>query len=611
MANQKIKTADKNMLNPVDQKLEKQHRFIVFGILALTGLVFANSLGNGFIENFDDSTYVIDNELIRHINWNSLKEMFSSSFLGYYHPLTLLSYAIEYKFFGTNPFVFHFTNYIFHILNTLLVYLFIKRFTGKFWVAIITALFFGIHPMHVESVAWIAERKDMLYTFFFLLSLISYVKYIEFEKKKSYLIWTYVWFFLSLLSKPAAVCLPLMLVLIDSYKNKKILWQTVITKIPFFLLSMLFGIFAIISVHSVNGIQNFAPVFSLLDRVFLVSYSITFYLFKILIPFNLYALHYYPIKTNGMLPMEYYLTLPALMALIWLMFKSGRFKHELIFGLLFYLATIILELQVIPTGQAIVSERYSYVPSIGVFFIVGQFFTCIYNNEFPFNKKIKEFLPYFIVILTLLCFFLTYQRNKVWENGEILFRDVINKSPQQGYSWYALGISEYRKNNIDTAIVDYTKAIELDPKFPLTYLNRANSEVIKKDFDAAMIDYSKAIEVDPHPAPAYFNRGNIECTRKNFNSAMIDYSTAIEIDPTIAEPYFGRGTIENVKGNFNAAIEDFTKAIKLKPNFANAYFNRGISEFCLNNKQNACQDWALAEQYGNLNAVDALNQYCK
>jgi len=582
---------------------EKNQKYILSGILILTALVFANSLGNGFIENFDDNVYVLNNGLIRHLNWNSLKFMFLHSYSGYYHPLALLSYAIEYKFFGANPFVFHLSNYILHLLNTLLVYLFLKRFTGKFWVAAITAMFFGIHPMHVESIAWIAERKDMLYTFFFLLSLISYTKYLqtdprfavaeaEARNKKSYLTWTFIWFVLSLLSKPAAACLPLVLVLMDYYQNKKVSLNSILwSKIPFFVLSLFFGIMAVISVHTSPIIQDISPVYSILDRIFLITYSTSFYLSKAFAPFSLSALHYYPAKLEGMLPIEYYLSLPFLLLLIFGVYKSGRFKMELVFGLLFYLATIILELQILPAGQAIVSERYSYVPYIGVFFIVGQFFSYIKENTFSFSKKIKHPVSIILVALVVFYSFLTYQRNKIWQNGEVLFTDVISKYPQNGFSWYALGNSDIEKKDFKAAIVNYTKAIQLEPYLVRSYVDRGLMYNQTGDYQSAMRDYTKAIELDKNLIAAYLNRASTENELQKFDSAIIDYTKSIELDPNLTTVYFARGLLYNQISNYPAAIADYTKAIELDSTTAPAYFNRGIIYYRIGKYHNAISDY--------------------
>jgi len=515
MANQKIKKKvfelikkhfNKNYTGQLNQKPHDYFRFFIPFVIIITAIVFANTLGNDFVDNWDDNFNILNNEIIKHLNWKNLKEIFFN-LQGTGYPLTMLSYTIEYKLFGLNPFPFHLTNYIFHILNAILVYLFLKRFTGNPWVAAITSLFFAIHPMHVESVAWVTERKDVLYTFFFLLSINSYGKYLITERKITSLIWSFIWFFLSLMSKPAAVCLPLVLILMDYYHHKKLSWKILISKIPFFLLALFFGILAVFSQKSVGAIYDLSPVFSIIERVFLVSYSAVYYIFKVFAPFNLSTLHYYPLKLDGLLPIEYYLALPAILLLIWGVIKSGSFKHELIFGLLFYFVTIVMALQILPFGQAIVAERFSYIPYIGIFFIFGQFFSYIKDKKFSFNDRIKSIVSIVLVILTVLYSFLTIERNKVWKNGIVLFTDIIEKYPEQEFGWLARGNSKYILCDFYGALADFNIAIKLKPDYPEAYSNRGIAYVKIGKFDSAIDDYNKAIELNPHCAKVYFNRG--------------------------------------------------------------------------------------------------------
>jgi len=603
MANQKLKEKvfelvknnfNKNYVSQLNQKPLNYFKFFILFIIIITAIVFANTLGNDFINNWDDNVYILDNKIIRHLNWITLKEIFSSFCGEIYNPLTILSYTIEYKLFGLNPFPFHLTNYILHILNAILVYLFLKRFTGKPWVAAITSLFFALHPMHVESVAWVTERKDVLYTFFFLLSLNSYSKYLITEKKISYLIWSFIWFLLSLMSKPTAVCLPLVLVLMDYYHHKKLSWKISILKIPFFLLALFFGILAVFSQKSFGAINDLTPLFSIIERIFLVSYSAIYYLFKVFAPFNLSALHYYPVKLDELLPIEYYLALPALLLLIWGVIKSGSFKHELIFGLLFYFITIVSVLQIIPIGQAIVSERYSYIPYIGIFFIFGQFFSYIKDNKFSFSGKIKYIVSIVLVILTVLYSFLTIERNKVWKNGIVLFTDVIKKYPAQGYGWIARGNSKDNFGDFDGAISDYNSAIKLKPYFPEALNNRGIVYNKINKFDSAIADFNIAIKLKPNYPEAYSNRGIVFVKIEKFDSAIADFDIAIKLKPDYPEAYTSRGIVYNKINKFDSAIDDFNIAIKLKPDYPEAYSNRGIVYAKIGKFDNAIDDFNKA-----------------
>lgn len=169
----------KNNINPIPHRNLKSLTFILFGIVLLTLIIYSNSLNNDFLTNWDDKRYVVENNDIKGLSWQNIKNIFSNFYMGNYQPLSVLSYALEYKFFGLNPAAYHTTNLFFHLLNTILVFYFIYLLSYSTISASIVALLFAIHPMHVESVAWIAERKDLMYACFYLGSLICYLYYLK------------------------------------------------------------------------------------------------------------------------------------------------------------------------------------------------------------------------------------------------------------------------------------------------------------------------------------------------------------------------------------------------------------------------------------------------
>ena len=562
--------------NHLDKDIIIYSRYYLPFVLSLTVVVFANSLGNNFA-SWDDTVNILDNQVIKNLNWDSLQEIFLN-FHGTDFPLTIFSYSLEFKFFGVNPFYFHLINYILHIINTLLVYLLIKRITGQPITALITSLFFGIHPMHVESVAWISEMKDVLYSFFFLLSLNSYSKYLLSKRKAFCLIWSFLWFLCSIMSKPAAACLPLVLILLDYYIDKKITRNSLLLKIPFFALVLLVAIITIYLQKTFDSIPILSLAYSVIDRFFLVNYSIIYYLMKAIFPFHLCAIHFYPVKTENLLPVEYYLALPLLFLLIWAIYKSKFLKREIIFGMVFYFITIVMVLQIIPTGQqAIVAERYSYMPYIGVFFILGQFCTYKFHEYKLNNKKVKFQFVYLLIFFTILFCYLTNERNKIWKNGIVLFTDVINKYPDQGYSWFGRGFSKYEYG----------------------------------DNEGALSDLSKAIELNPNDAEFYFNRGNVYNITERFELAVVDYSSALKLKSDYPEAYNNRGASYGNINKLNESLDDYNKAISLNPKYAEAYFGRGLTRFSLYDKDGACNDWLFAKKLGYKDETGMLEINCK
>lgn len=600
--NKAKKKQTKNVISPAKQRAYNYSVFFLPAIVIVTAIVFANTLANGFIDNWDDNAYVIYNDVIKSLSWANIKQIFSSFYLANYHPLTTLTYAIEYNMFGLNPFPFHITNYIFHILNAALVYLFIKNFTQKPIVAFITALLFSIHPMHVESVAWISERKDVLYTFFFLLSLISYNKHLNespnpqtqgftsyVKLHSSNLVLSFVWFILSLLSKPAAVCLPVVLVLMDYYVYKTFSWRYIITKIHFFALALLFGILAVLSQSSFDSINIVTPIYNIIDRVFIASYSGVYYLFNVFFPFNLSALHYFPVKQGDFLPIEYYLSLPLLLLIVWGVIKAGKFKNELIFGLAFYLITIALVLQIIPIGRAVVSERYSYVPYIGIFFIFGQFFYNIKDKS-----TIKTVVSILLIVYTLMFSYITYERNKVWKDGMVLFSDVINKYPKQPEAYNSRGLSYSNHNLLEESLNDFNIAIGLDTNLAISYFNRGTLLGKIDKHTEAIADFTKTIELNPDHSGAYNNRGYSLMYLNKMDESIKDFNKAIELNPNDANVYFNRAIAYNKIGKFEDAIADFNIALKESPKDAEIYFRLGNVYININKTDSALSKYNKA-----------------
>ena len=575
-----------NSMNPLKANFSNYSKFVLPFIVIITSIVFSNTLGNNFIDNWDDDGYIINNDIVKHLNWGNLKIIFTTFYKGNYHPLTTLSYAIEYRLFGLNPFPFHLTNYILHLFNVIIVYVFLKRLTGKPWVAAITSIFFGIHPMHVESVAWISERKDLLYTLFFLLSLNSYNLYLMKGKKISFIVWTFVCFFLSLMSKSAAICLPLVLVLMDYYHHKKISLKTVTSKIPFFALALLFGILAVLSQRSMGSV-NIAPHFNMLDRIFFVSYTTVYYLFQVIFPFHLTALHYYPLKSGNMLPFEYYLSLPVLALIVWGVIKSGRLKHELIFGLLFFIITIAIVLQILPVGMAIVSERYSYIPYIGIFFILGHLFSDINDNTIAVSSNVKYIASIGLVILIVFYSTLAYERNKAWKDGIVLFTDVIDKYSDQTLSdalnahksdFYEIALLNlsvaYMDNKMHKESIEvFHKLLILNPNNYITNNDLGYESGCIKDWDNGIKYCQIAINNYPDFQLAKNNLYWMQCekTKQELSEALKNIK-----GDTTETTMFNLGMAYLDSKMHKESIALFKRVLKLNPNNANANNNLGI-----------------------------------
>ncbi|CAN2045242.1 protein O-mannosyl-transferase [Candidatus Magnetomoraceae bacterium gMMP-13] len=406
----------------------KQSVFYLSAILLLSIFVFSNTIDNGFV-NLDDNEYIYDNNYIHDFSINGIKNLFLKK---HHNPLTKLSFLINYHLWGFNAKTYHIINLIIHLFNIALVFYFISLFTDKIEIIVITALFFAIHPMRVESVAWISERKDLLYSFFYLISLINYFYYVKNKSKTAFII-SVLLFELSYLSKGVAISLPFVLFAIDYYFERKLTPRLIFEKLIFIIIAFSPKIFkyliklelsrieisiaiavtlllCIITFIGIKKLKNqsdiiysyiFGSIFSgivflflfkkliklvpaidvsFFDRILMANYSLLFYIVKLFLPVNLSALHYYPKKTDGFLPIEYYIAPFIIILLVFLIFKGMKYSDQklrknIIFGLLLFLIPISITLHIIPIkGKVIVAERYTYMPYIGLFFIIGSFY---------------------------------------------------------------------------------------------------------------------------------------------------------------------------------------------------------------------------------------------
>jgi tetratricopeptide (TPR) repeat protein len=454
-------------------------------------------------------------------------------------------------------------SFLLHLANTLLVFWFAWLLSDKKrWVALFTALLFGIHPMHVESVAWISERKDVLYTLFFLLSLIAYWKYLQTNRSTGY--WAcFLLFVCSLLSKPAAIVLPLVLLLLDYWKERPFTRRLVLEKTPFFLVS---GLFAVITLklQSVTAMTSL-DLYPFWVRLFFASYAIMVYLTRFFVPYPLSAFHPFPIPAH--LGWMIYLSpifLLALISAIW-HFRKNRL---VVFGLLFFLINILLVLQLVPIGFTIVSERYTYVPYIGLAFLVTMIVTK--------NVNAKRFIPAAAgaVVVFSAFGFMSFKRTQVWKDSDSLWTDVINRYPNASLP------------RGDRAQFNFSRAIMMEPTQagPL--------------FQRVIDDCTVVINHEAGGRSMYYMRGVAFSNLKQYENALADFNACLSINRADNEALFQRGTLlVNHYKKYAEALADFDRAIQISP-LGRYYLNRSICHYKLGELADAVADAQIASQKG-------------
>ncbi|OGX08899.1 MAG: hypothetical protein A2Z88_10125 [Omnitrophica WOR_2 bacterium GWA2_47_8] len=575
--------------------LKTEHKPLIgiAGILCLIFIIFSPALNNQFTY-WDDNKYVIDNPAVRSLSGENIVKVFTD-FLPVarlYSPLTILSYAVEYHFFQLNPQVYIRDNIILHLINTFLVFGFIYGLTKNLNISMIVMVLFGIHPMRVESVVWIPERKDLLYSLFFLSALLSYLKYYSKDYSRKWFGFTYLFFLLSLISKLAGVILPVVLLAVDDYLKKRPFKKCVPEKIPFFALSLLFGCLACVQKTPMT-----IDIYSALDRILFGSFSFVMYFVKAVVPFQLSAYYPYPEKVNGLYPYYYYMA-PFLFVLLggfaWIKVKANPYLR---FGFLFYMSTIFLVLGFIPMSNAIMADHNTYIPYLGLFFMLACGLEYWMNKKQPLSllslPDVRWILIFYLAFLAVL----TVERCRVWKDAQTLWTDVLMKSPRLTIGYISRGNAFALNREYDKAMNDYNQAITLDPYEFRTYINRGYLYYLNEQFARAIDDYNRSIAIYPKWPIAYLNRGLAYSKNGEVDSAIADYTTVLALSPNIAEAHEHRGELYMRKKEYGKAIEDFSRALQFDSQ-ARIFFKRSLAFQAIRDYNNAFENAVKAKDMG-------------
>lgn len=607
----KIKSTKTEIKNSSTKNLKW---FLLAGILLLTIIVYYPSLKNDWT-NWDDRGYVLDNDLTKNLNANTFAQFFTTpQIMGNYHPLPMLSLAVDWKLYGDSANGYHRTALFFHLLNSVLVFFFILLLMQSAWMAAIVAVFFAIHPAHTESVAWIAERKDLMYVCFYLMSLCAYLFYSKNKSALGYSLCIFTFIF-SLLSKGQAVTLPIVLLGIDYLKNRKLDLKVLIEKIPFFILSVAFGLLAVKAQALSKSIADI-PYYSFPEKMMFAAYSLFSYFYKSIWASPLSAFYPYPLKGTGY---SWLIWCSPILLLIIAVIVVAKFRKNriVIFGLGFFLVNVALILQVLPVGAAIMADRYTYLAYLGLFFLMAYSVDWIIKNK-SINIIYRQIVTVFLVAIIAVQCGQAMDRIAVWKNSESLWLDTIKKYEYVPVAHNNLG-SYYQKNNrLDEALNYFNEAIRLQKNYPEALINRSDIFRVKGKIREAIDDCSNAIKFNPEYPGAYMNRGIAYSIGGKYDSAYHDFTMVLKTEPNNANVYGNLGNLLDMKGKIDSAIWAYTKAIEINPAYYDCYGNRARSYMKLNKFSEALTDATSAIQYspsaGNLYALRAdvyfnLNQF--
>jgi tetratricopeptide (TPR) repeat protein len=546
-------------------------------LAGITFLCFYNTLKNGFV-NWDDDKNFLEHPAIQNLTkaefWEATRYIFTNNVIGNYNPLANWTFAIEKIWFGfEQPKYWHLNNVILHLICVLIVFKIGVKLGLNILSSFLLALLFSIHPMRVESVAWITERKDVLFGAFYLGALYQYIAWVK-DNKTIRWVFIYTFFILSLFSKIQAVSLPLSLLAVDYFMRDKLNWGNVFSKIPLFLLSAFFGILGVYFLKEYGSIENAASGtdFNFFHRLFIGAYSFTVYLVKFIFPYRMSPLYPYPSE----IPWYFYtsmIILPIVLYVLWWTFKN---KHKaFFFGIIFFIVNIIFLLQIVGAGQGFIADRFSYIAYFGLFFIP------VYYLESALQKyHDKKNILYGVMGLFLLVYgFMTIKQNKIWENSGTLWSHVL-KYYENTTTPYGNRANYYRDNGMyKEAMADYNKSIALKDEQPQAYNSRARLFfTVAKGKDTLLLalrDYNKAIEYSPKDGEFYTNRGATYARLGDINKAIDDLTKGIELKPDHSVAYLNRSIMYQQINRQDLALKDIDKYLNLKPKDADMWYEKG------------------------------------
>lgn len=540
----------------------KKHKLLII-VLITTFIAYLPSINGAFL-HWDDDIYILNNPSLTSLSFENLKFIFFDFYYGLYNPLTNLSWAIDYSIAGLDPFLFHFNNIILHLVNITLVYILFKDYIIKNKnVAIITASLFAIAPIHVESVAWITERKDVLYTAFYLISIILYQKY-SINKQNKYLLLTFFAFILSILSKGMAASLPILLLVLDYYNDRKLFnFRVIIEKIPFFAVSLLMGILNIMAQREFYGVRK--DIFSISEQLAFSSYSFVMYVIKSIIPYKLSAFYPYP-NTDSSIPFVYWLYLiPASLIIGLIVYSVMKNKKNIVLGISFFFLNIVFVLQLfLHNTEAIISERYAYLSSIGIYLLIALLIDFARKKDWNYNIIKYSFFIY-LAIMT----FLSFNRSKVWDNDLNLFLDAHEKQPNSYIITNNIGNSYIREGNSNSAKEYFKKTIERNPDYAPAYSNMGGIFLMQQEYSVALNYFDKAIELSSNNARSYINRANLFMQQKQFDKTIIDCNKAISLNKNYCKAFVIRAitycymdSLELARADYNTVNSKCPSEIK-------------------------------------------------
>lgn len=535
---------------------------------------FLPSLKNEFIE-YDDSVYVYNNEHVKQgFSVAGVAWAFSDVSTGNWHPLTWFTHMLDAQIYGLSPWGHHLTSVLLHAANTVLLFFVLRRMTRRPWASLIAAVLFGLHPMRVESVTWICERKDVLSGFFWIASLWAYARFVEestatTRAAKGFYVASLLLFFCGLMSKPVMVTFPCALLLLDywplgRWKQGAVL-KLMMEKLPFFLLTTLV---CSVTYMAQKHTGMMSPLSDLQPSERLQNAPVAYvrYLAKTFWPSDLCALYPHPGQWPAVLVVGTLLLLVAISAFA---FSQRRQHPYLLPGWLWYLGTLVPMIGVVQVGAQSMADRYSYIPVIGACLILGV-------GAAELAKKWRP-APVWLCVggVALVLVVLTRQQIAYWKDNVSVWRHAIVVTDANYEAHYRLGRALAIQGNLDGALVEFTKVVQLRPGFAEGHYSLGKALALQGRLDEAFDQFQRAVEIDPSNVVALNNAGNILLQRGRFAGSIGYFRRVLELQADNAPAHGNLGYALVQTGRLDEAITHLQQAVELQPQNSSAHNNLG------------------------------------
>ena len=569
-------------------KASKRLVIILLFLAVATAAVYLRTTGFEFL-NYDDDDYVTENRFVqRGLTGESIKWAFGSEEASNWHPLTWLSLMLDYQLFGLNSGAFHLVNLLFHIANSMLLFLMLNRCCKAVWASAFVAAAFALHPLHVESVAWIAERKDVLSTFFWILTMLAYADYVRGGGIGRYFLALF-WFVLGLTAKPMLVTLPCVLLLWDYWPLRRIkfrrysprgrerlselpvgnprpLFRLVLEKIPFFVLAAVSSVVTIIAQRS-GGSMGTLEAFPLKLRIPNALCSYVGYIEKMLWPRGLAIFYPHPEHVPDLLQIT--IAVVVLLGISALVIFVGRKKPYLVVGWLWYIGTLVPVIGLVQVGRQSMADRYTYIPLIGLFMMVSWLARDFIAKR-PYRKTIAAIVASGVLVTLMIC---TYVQLGHWRNSFSLFTHALTVTSRNYTAHNNLGRVLADRGDHDQAMYHFTSALKIKPEHVNAHNNLGFSLLAKGRLDEAIVQFRQALELDPDFAEGYYNLGNALTAQRKPEDAIRAYRRALQIKSDFAKAHFNLAIVLNTQGEFKQAAEHYQSALEISPDYVKALVN--------------------------------------